>query len=92
MLKQAQYKIKGMNRDLSFFAFNPEFAFENKNIRITPIEGNTLFSIVNEKGTLPLKLTGESISDNIIQGNVLGYSVINDDSLINCCVNNLFSL
>lgn len=78
MLKQAQYKIKGMNRDLSFSAFNPEFAFENKNIRITPIEGNTLFSIVNEKGTLPLNLTGEGISDNIIQGNVLGYSVIND--------------
>lgn len=78
MYKQVQYKIKGMNKDLSDSAFNSEFAFENRNIRITTLEGNTTLSVVNEKGTLPLKLTGEGISDNIIQGNVLGYSVIND--------------
>ena len=33
MQKVANFKIKGMQRDLSASAFNPEYAFENKNIR-----------------------------------------------------------
>ena len=45
------WKTKGMNRDLSVSAFNPEFSFENMNLRLSTNEGNTLLSWVNEKGT-----------------------------------------
>ena len=49
--KLMSWKTKGMNRDLSVSAFNPEFAFENMNLRLSTNEGNTLMSWVNEKGT-----------------------------------------
>lgn len=49
--KQTAWKTKGMNRDLSVSAFNPEFAFENMNLRLSTNEGNTTMSWVNEKGT-----------------------------------------
>ena len=45
------WKTKGMNRDLSVSAFNPEFAFENMNLRLATNEGNTMMSWVNERGT-----------------------------------------
>lgn len=54
MKNKADFKIKGMQRDLSVSTFNPEYAYENMNIRITPTEDNTLLSITNEKG--PQKL------------------------------------
>lgn len=73
MYKRVQLKPIGMNRDLSDSSFNSQFAFENRNIRISPIEGNTLLSIVNEKGTLPLNTEGENIL-----GSIVGYSVIKD--------------
>lgn len=49
--KLMSWKTKGMNRDLSVSAFNPEFAFENMNLRLSTNEGNTMMSWVNEKGT-----------------------------------------
>ena len=48
------WKTKGMNRDLSVSAYNPEFAFENMNLRLSTNEGNTMLSWVNERG--PKKL------------------------------------
>ncbi len=52
--KLMSWKTKGMNRDLSVSAFNPEFAFENMNLRLSTNEGNTMMSWVNEKGTAPI--------------------------------------
>ena len=49
--KQITFKTRGMNRDLSVSAFNPDFAFENINLRLQTNENNTLMSWVNEKGT-----------------------------------------
>ena len=40
-----------MNQDLSVSAFNPEFSFENMNLRLSTNGGNTLMSWVNERGT-----------------------------------------
>ena len=54
--KQIGFKTKGMNRDLSVSAYNPEFAFENMNLRLSTNEGNTLMSWVNEKGTALLSI------------------------------------
>ena len=46
-----------MNRDLSVSAFNPEFAFENRNLRLSTNENNTMLSWVNEKGTKEVMLS-----------------------------------
>ena len=72
MKREVKYKIKGMNRDLSFSAFNPEFSFENRNIRITTLEGNTTLSVVNEKGTKQLTVNGDTISGDVIGNCVVG--------------------
>ena len=45
-----------MNKDMSVSAFNPEFAFENFNIRLATNEGNTMMSWVNERGPKKLRL------------------------------------
>lgn len=54
--KYINWKTKGMNRDMSVSAFNPEFAFENVNLRLSTNEGNTTMSWVNEKGTKKMLL------------------------------------
>lgn len=63
--KLMSWKTKGMNRDLSVSAFNPEFAFENKNLRLGTNESNTMLSWVNEKGTSKINLVpGNWIEDD----------------------------
>ena len=54
--KQTGWKTKGMNRDLSVSAFNPEFAFENMNLRLSTNDSNTTLSWVNERGTAAIGL------------------------------------
>ena len=49
-IKSQNYKIKGMRRDESYSAFNPEYSWYNKNIRLTARDGNDLLSITNERG------------------------------------------
>lgn len=44
------YKIKGMRKDDSYSSFNPEYSWDNKNIRLTARDGNDLLSITNERG------------------------------------------
>ena len=58
MLKQAFFKIKGMQRDLSESAFNPEYSYENKNIRIMSTTENTTLSVTNERGTRKFTVNG----------------------------------
>ena len=79
-IKSANYKIKGMNQDLSYSAFNPEFSWENKNIRLTARDSNNLMSITNERGTLNvlLKANGSGSNENVITDNVVGSCVINN--------------
>lgn len=85
--KYINWKTKGMNRDMSVSAFNPEFAFENHNLRLSTNEGNTMMSWVNERGPKELKLhidTKPWSSDessgkyvNSIVGTPLGTAVLN---------------
>lgn len=63
MIDSQEFVVKGMQRDLSVSKFNPEFAFENMNIRITAREDNTLLSITNEKGN---KACEASLKPNMI--------------------------
>lgn len=53
------WKTKGMNRDMSVSAFNPELSFENMNLRLLTNEGNTLMSWVNEKGTANIDIKND---------------------------------
>jgi len=80
------WKTKGMNKDLSVSAFNPKFAFENMNLRLSTNEGNTLLSWVNEKGTSEIVLKSGSwdansqdspICESEIAGIPVGTAVLN---------------
>ena len=66
-IKQAQFVVTGMNQDLSVSKFTPDLSFENKNIRITPMSENTLFSVTNEQGNTKVAT---------LQGEVIGYCVL----------------
>ena len=88
--KLMSFKTKGMNRDLSVSAFNPEFSFENINLRLSTNEGNTLMSWVNEKGTAPITLVNEKWNPTdrnttgitSIVGTPIGTAVINSQLVI----------
>lgn len=82
MLKQQQYIIRGMQRDASPSKFNKEFAYENRNIRITCNDDNTLLSCTNEKGHLPLTLLnkthGWTTQQHYLPGKCIGQNVLNN--------------
>lgn len=81
--KYINWKTKGMNRDMSVSAFNPEFTFENVNLRLATNEGNTMMSWVNERGTKELRLhinTMGWVSDSYVDsitGVPVGTAVLN---------------
>ena len=80
MKKISAWKTKGMNRDLSVSAFNPEFSFENKNLRLSTNEGNTLLSWVNEKSTASIQfyIDGGETAQTQLPGIVIGAAVLNE--------------
>ena len=79
MQKQISFKTKGMQRDLSASAFNSEYSYENKNVRVMPTDENTLLSIVNEKGTKPITIEGIG---ETIEGTVIGQAVIDNELIL----------
>lgn len=54
-IKRTQLVPRGMQQDLSISKFNPEFSYENRNIRITAREDSSLLSITNERGNKVLQ-------------------------------------
>ena len=91
--KIINWKTKGMNRDMSVSSFNPEFSFENINLRLATNEGNTMLSWVSERGpkklTLSIKENGFNIQnqgssevlDHLI-GTPIGTAVINHQLIV----------
>ena len=63
-IKNALYKPKGMRRDDSYSSFNPEFSWENHNIRLTARDGNDLLSVTNERGNKQLIFVDSTAPDN----------------------------
>lgn len=59
-IKSQNYKIKGMRRDESYSSFNPEYSWDNKNIRLTARDSNDLLSVTNEKGNSQLSFNDVS--------------------------------
>ena len=77
MKKQLLLKTRGMNRDLSVASFNPEFSFENLNLRLSTNENNTMLSWVNEKGTAKITLVDADKNTVTLMGIPTGQAVIN---------------
>ncbi len=86
MQKKTITKVRGMNRDLSNSNFSAEFAFENRNIRITPTDDNTLLSLCNEKGPAPTSITGVG---QYLTGIPIGYSVLENTLIIFTTTNSI---
>lgn len=97
-----QLKVRGMFKDISpsgfnppdsMFKSNPQFAFDIKNMRFSPLDGPYLFDIVNEKGNLKLNIEDETTdkyeSQKIegtnyleIKGIPIGINIINDELIL----------
>ena len=76
--KQINFNLRGMQRDLSVSKFNPEYSYENMNLRFTVDKDNTLLSIVNEKGPSQVQLKDTLGEDFLIEGLYLGSAVLNN--------------
>ena len=76
-MKSSQHFFKGMQRDLSVSKFNPEYAFDAQNIRVTARDNNTLFTVTNERGNKEIPIVESNVVINI-DGTLLGYNVLND--------------
>lgn len=79
MQKQISFKTKGMQRDMSVSAFNSEYSYENKNVRVMPTDESTLLSLINEKGNKKSGIAG--IGDHI-KGIPIGQALVNNELII----------
>lgn len=78
MLKQENHIIRGMTRDLTVSKFNPEFAYECKNIRITARDNSTLLTVTNERGNSELSILTSNDNPLQVLGTLIGYNVLNN--------------
>ena len=85
-MNQIPFKVRGMQKDLAESSFNPQFAYDIKNMRIMATNDNTLMSLVNEKGPKQLPITWhdstatppDSQKTNYFLGNPIGHASIGD--------------
>ena len=78
MLKQEHHIIRGMTRDLTISKFNPEFAYDCKNIRITARDNTTLLAVTNERGNMEIPIQSIESTPLQVQGTLIGYNVLNN--------------
>ena len=80
--KVSQHIIQGMKRDISPSKANNNYAYENRNIRITADNDNNLLSITNEKGTTILSfneiISGDEKNSSSFDSNIIGHCVLNE--------------
>lgn len=77
-IKRTQLVPRGMQQDLSISKFNPEFSYENRNIRITAREDSSLLSITNERGNKIIEFTdAEDTKFTSFKGTCIGYASLN---------------
>ena len=101
-IRNQQLKVIGMFKDASpsginppdsMFKSNPQYAFDIKNMRFSPLDGPFLFDIVNEKGNTKLNIKNITTNlyedqnipdtDNLeIKGTPIGINVFNDELVI----------
>lgn len=68
-----------MQRDLSASAFNSEYAYENKNVRVMPTDESTLLSLINEKGNKKSSIAGVG---DYIEGTPIGQALVNNELVV----------
>lgn len=73
MKKQQAFSIKGMTKDISPSKSNNTYAYDIQNMRITAQEGETMLSLVNEKGNKEYSIT---LDDAEFTGTTIGYSTL----------------
>lgn len=76
-LKKEQHFFKGLQRDLSVSKFNPEYAFDAQNIRITARDNNTLLTVTNERGNKDIPMLSPSGDTVVVDGTLIGHNVLN---------------
>lgn len=76
-LKKEQHFFKGLQRDLSVSKFNPEYAFDAQNIRITARDNNTLLTVTNERGNKDIPMLSPSGDTMVVDGTLIGHNVLN---------------
>lgn len=64
---------------MSVSAFNSEYAYENKNVRVMPTDESTLLSLINEKGNKKSGIAG--VGDHI-KGIPIGQALVNNELII----------
>lgn len=85
-IKHIDFMIKGMHRDLSESAFNPEFAYENQNIRITTDKNDSsehtgdLMAMTNERGNKYTPIIG--IENHNMDGVPIGQCTLNNQWVV----------
>lgn len=79
--KRAQFIPRGMTRDLAVSKSSPEYAYENKNLRITATDENTTFVLSNEKGNREADIVWEG-SEQSIEGTPIGQQILNDKLIL----------
>lgn len=91
MKQETHFQIKGISQDLAYQLFNPQYAFEMRNIRMTPDDENSLLSMTNERGNfldswLVASETIATISETRTWGDipltVLGTGVFSDYCIV----------
>ena len=63
------HTFTGMQRDLDVLRHPANFLYNARNIRLTPRDGDTLFAITNERGTIPTHI--------VLPGKYLGHCFLN---------------
>lgn len=67
---------RGMNRDMSVSKIDGSSAYENRNIRITVRDNDTMLSVTNERGNKEVDL------GTLIAGELLGWNVLNNHIIL----------
>ena len=64
---------------MSVSAFNSEYAYENKNVRVMPTDESTLLSLINEKGNKKSSIAGVG---DYIKGTPIGQALVNNELVV----------
>ena len=81
-LQAVELGNRGMFRDTAISKQTNEFAFENLNVRITAIDGNTRFIVTNDIDSKNVGLEDESHNSVTIDGDYIGYCLFNQDIVL----------
>lgn len=66
----------GMNRDMSISRADASLAYDNRNIRITATDNDTMVTVTNERGNKQISL------DGLIYGFLVGWNVLNNHIIL----------